>query len=254
MLIPPKGFGFYYNTKLRRIGKMKRPLALGLVLVSWVYAQPTPTPTPMPMPTPMPNPPQMQPTPPQPTPVQPMPASPSPNPMPPIELKPEDRQIIDLKKKTKLKQTYGEYQKAEKAISIDKLNLEKARLEAKYALEAQKYKNKQLEVQTSYPYYYNIPISGVVGNMAITNGLVLKDGTTLKGKDKIVVRDGHAYVGGYLVSYPVMENVKYPKVETISVSSPQLLTGMPSFEDRGPVGFPSSPPPVPPPPPPPPRQ
>lgn len=218
---------------------MKRPLALGLLLVSWVYAQPTPTP----MPTPMP------PTPMQPTP---MPSTnPSPSPMPPIELKPEDKEIISLKKKTKLKQTYSEYQKADKAISIDKLNLERTLLEAKHALKAQQYKNKQLEVQMSYPYYYSIPISGVVGNMAITNGLVLKDGTVLMGNDKIVVKNGHVYVGGYLVSYPVMDNIKYPKVETTSVSSPQLLTGMPSFEDRGPVGVP----PVPPPPPPlPPRQ
>jgi len=241
---------------------MARPLALGLLLVSWVYAQPTPTPMPTPTPTPMPNPPQMQPAPMEPTPVQPMPApsptpsppvsaSPNPSPMPPIELKPEDKEIINLKKKTKLKQTYSEYQKAEKAINIDKVNLERTLLEAKHALKAQQYKNKQLEVQMSYPYYYNIPISGVVGNMAITNGLVLKDGTTLRGKDRIMVRDGHAYVGGYLVSYPVMDNIKYPNVEITSVSSPQLLTGMPSFEDRGPVGVPSLPPPVPPPPPPP---
>ena len=242
---------------------MARPLALGLLLVSWVYAQPTPTPMPTPTPTPMPNPPQMQPAPMEPTPVQPMPApsptpsppvsaSPNPSPMPPIELKPEDKEIINLKKKTKLKQTYSEYQKAEKAINIDKVNLERTLLEAKHALNAQKYKNKQLEVQMSYPYYYNIPISGVVGNMAITNGLVLKDGTTLRDKDKIVIRDGHVYVGGYLVSYPVMDNIKYPRVETTTVSSPQLLTGMPSFEGRGPIGVPSSPPPVPPPPPPPP--
>jgi hypothetical protein len=189
---------------------------------------------------------------PSPTPSPPVSASPNPSPMPPIELKPEDKEIINLKKKTKLKQTYSEYQKAEKAINIDKVNLERTLLEAKHALKAQQYKNKQLEVQMSYPYYYNIPISGVVGNMAITNGLVLKDGTTLRDKDRIVVRDGHAYVGGYLVSYPVMDNIKYPKVETRSVSSPQLLTGIPSFEGRGPVGVPSSPPPVPPPPPPPP--
>ncbi|MFZ8859586.1 MAG: hypothetical protein ACO2PP_03660 [Thermocrinis sp.] len=241
---------------------MKRPLALGLILFSWVYAQPTPMPTstpntppgqptpvqPTPMPTPTPNPPQMPPTP-----AQPMPA-PSPSPMPPIELKPEDKKIIDLKKKTRLKQTFNEYQKAEKAISIDKLNLERTLLEARYALKAQQYKNKQLELQMSYPYYYNISVSGVVGNMAITNGLVLKDGTTLMGKDKIIVQNGHVYVGGYLVSYPVMENIKYPQVETVSVSSPQLLTGMPSFEGRGPVGVPPFPPPVPPPPPPPPRQ
>jgi hypothetical protein len=215
---------------------MTRPLALGLILVSWVYAQPTPTP--MPTPTPI--------APAQPTPAQPMPA-PSPAPMPPIELKPEDREIISLKKKTKLKQTYSEYQKADKAISIDKLNLERTLLEARHALKAQQYKNKQLEVQVSYPYYYNIPISGVVGNMVITNGLVLKDGTTLRDKDRIVVRDGHVYVGRYLVSYPVMDSIKYPQVETTSVSSPQLLTGMPSFEGRGPVGTPSLPPPVPPP-------
>jgi len=236
---------------------MKKPLALGLILVSWAYAQPTPmpTPTPTPMPTPMPNPPQMDPAPvqpmpaPSPTPSPPVSANPNPNPMPPIELKPEDRKITDLKKKTKLKQTYNEYQKAERATSIDKVNLERTLLEAKHALKAQQYKNKQLEVQMSYPYYYNIPISGVVGNMAITNGMVLKEGTVLMGKDRIVVRDGHVYVGGYLVSYPVMENIKYPQVETTTVSSPQLLTGMPSFEGRGPVGTPFLPPPPPPPPP-----
>jgi hypothetical protein len=175
--------------------------------------------------------------------------------MPPIELKPEDKKIIDLKKKTRRKQAYGEYQKAAKAIRIDKLNLERTRLEAEYALKAQRYKNKQLEVQMSYPYYYSIPISGVVGNMAITNGLVLKDGTTLMGKDKIVVQNGHVYVRGYLVSYPVMESIKFPQVETITATPPQLLTGLPSFEDRGPVGVPPLPPPSlpPPPPPPPPR-
>jgi hypothetical protein len=185
-------------------------------------------------------------------PTPPVSANPNPSPMPPIELKPEDKKIINLKKKTKLKQTYSEYQKADKAISIDKVNLERTLLEAKHALKVQQYKSKQLEVQMAHPYYYNIPISGVVGNMAITNGLVLKDGTVLMGKDRIVVQNGHVYVGGYLVSYPVMENIKYPQVETISVSSPQLLTGMPSFEERGPVGVPPPPPPVPPPPPPPP--
>jgi len=215
---------------------MKRTLSLGLILVSWVYAQPMPTPTPPPTPI----------EPGQPTPAQPMPTPPvSASPMPPIELKPEDRKIIDLKKRVRLRQAQSEYQKAEKAVSIDKLNLERTRLEAKYSLEAQKYKNRQLEVQTSYPYYYSIPISGVVGNMAITNGLVLKDGTTLMGKDRIVVQNGHVYVGGYLVSYPVMENVKYPQVETPAVSSPQLLTGMPSFEGGGPVGVPPPPPPPP---------
>jgi hypothetical protein len=183
------------------------------------------------------------------------PVSANPSPMPPIELKPEDKKIIDIKKRTRLKQTFNEYQKAEKAISIDKLNLERTRLEAQKALKVQQYKNKQLEVQMSYPYYYNIPISGVVGNMAITNGMVLKDGDTLMGKDRIVVKDGHVYVGGYLVSYPVMENIKYPQVEDAAATPPQLLTGMPSFEDRGPVGVPPFPPPsLPPPPPPPPRQ
>ncbi len=234
---------------------MKRPLALGLILFSWVYAQPMPMPTPTPTPSPMPSPPQATPTPPPaPSPTLTPPVSANPSPMPPIELKPEDKQIIDLKKKTKLKQARNEYQKVEKATSIDKINLQRSLLEAKAALKAQQYKNKQLEVQTSYPYYYTIPISGVVGNMAITNGMVLKDGTVLMGKDKIVVKDGHVYVGGYLVSYPVMENVKYPRVETTSFSSPQLLTGMPSFEDRGPVGVPPLPPPPLPPPPPPPRQ
>jgi hypothetical protein len=219
---------------------MKRSL-LGLILVSWVYAQP------MPMPTPI------QPMPMEPSPAPSPPVSANPSPMPPIELKPEDRKIIDLKKKTRLKQTQGEYQKAEKAVSIDKLNLERTRLEAQYALKAQRYKNKQLELQTSLLYYYNIPINGVVGNMAITNSLVLKDGTVLMGKDRIVVQNGHVYVGGYLVSYPVMDNIKYPQVESPSVSSPQLLTGMPSFEGGGPVGVPPLPPPPPPPMPMPPR-
>jgi len=217
---------------------MTRPLTLGFILVSWIYAQPMPTPM-QPAPTqPMPAP--------SPAPAPPVSANPGPNPMPPIELKPEDRKIIDLKKKTKEKQIYGEYQKANKAINIDKVNLERSLWEAEYALKAQQYKNKQLEVQMSYPYYYNIPISGVVGNMVITNGLVLKDGATLRDKDRIVVQNGHVYVGGYLVSYPVMDNMKYPRVETPSVSSPQLLTGMPSFEGRGPAGVPPLPPPPPP--------
>ena len=229
---------------------MKRPLALGLILVSWVYAQPMPTPTPTPMPTP--STPQPTPTPMQPTPAQPMPApSPIPpptvsaNPMPPIELKPEDKKLIELKKKTMLKQTYNEYQKVDKATRIDKVNLERSLLEAKHALRVQRYKNKQLEVQTAYPYYYNIPISGVVGDMAITSGMVLKDGTVLMGKDKVVVQNGHVYVGGYLVSYPVMDNIKYPQVETTPASSPQLLTGIPSF-GGSPVGMPPLPPPPPP--------
>jgi hypothetical protein len=222
---------------------MKRSLVLGFLLVGWVYAQP------MPMPTPMPNPTPMQPMPMEPSPAPSPPVSANPSPMPPIELKPEDKKIIDLKKRTRLKQTQSEYQKAEKALSIDKLNLERTRLEAQYALKAQRYKNKQLEVQTSLLYYYNIPINGVVGNMAITNGLVLKDGTVLRGKDRVVVRDGHVYVGGYLVSYPVMESIKYPSVEITTVSSPQLLTGLPSFEGGGPAGVPPLPPPPPPPPP-----
>ncbi len=224
---------------------MKKTLSLGLILFSWVYAQPMP----------MPSPPEMQPTPAQPMPAPSVSANPSPSPMPPIELKPEDKKIIDLKKRTRLRQTQNEYQKVQKATSIDKVNLQRSLLEAQNALKVQQYKSKQLEVQMSYPYYYTIPISGVVGNMAITNGMVLKDGTTLMGKDKIVVKDGHVYVGKYLVSYPVMENIKYPQVETVSVSSPQLLTGMPSFEERGPVGVPPFPPPsLPPPPPPPPSR
>jgi hypothetical protein len=174
-------------------------------------------------------------------------ANPNLNPMPPIELKPEDRKFIELKKKTMLRQTQNEYQKVDKAASIDKVNLERSLLEAKQALKAQQYKNKQLEVQTSYPYYYNIPISGVVGDMAITNGLVLKNGTVLMGEDRIAVQNGHVYVKGYLVSYPVMDNIKYPRVETTSVSSPQLLTGMPSFDGGSPVGMPPLPPPPPPP-------
>jgi len=226
---------------------VKKPLALGLLLVSWVYAQPTPMPTP--------DFPQMPPTPTQPTPAQPMPApTPAPpptvsaSPMPPVELKPEDKKFIELKKRTMLRQTYNEYQKADKATSIDKVNLERSLLEAKHALKVQQYKNKQIEVQMSYPYYYNIPISGVVGDMAITNRMVLKDGTVLMGKDRIVVQNGHVYVGGYLVSYPVMENIKYPQVETTPVSSPQLLTGMPSFGGGSPpVGMPPVPPPPPPP-------
>ena len=225
---------------------MKRPLALGVLLVSWVYAQPTPTPTPMQ------NPPQPTPTPMQPTPDQPMPApsptpsptvSTNPSPMPPIELKPEDRKFIELKKKTMLRQTQNEYQKVDKATNIDKVNLERSLLEAKHALKVQQYRNRQLEAQTSYPYYYNIPVSGVVGDMAITSGLVLKDGTVLMGRDRIVVQNGHVYVEGYLVSYPVMDNIKYPRVETTSVSSPQLLTGMPSFDGGSPVGMPPLPPP-----------
>jgi len=236
---------------------VKKPLALGLFLFSWVYAQPTPTP----MPIPETNHTQISPAPTQSIPAQPMPvpsptppptvsANPNPNQMSPIELKPEDKKFIELKKKTMLRQTYNEYQKADKATRIDKVNLERSLLEAEHALKAQKYKNRQLEVQMSYPYYYNIPISGVVGDMVITSGMVLKDETVLMGKDKIVVQNGHVYVGGYLVSYPVMENIKYPKTETTSVSSPQLLTGMPSFGGGSPpVGMP----PVPPPPPPPPR-
>jgi len=220
---------------------MKRPLALGLILFSWAYTQPTPMPTPMPTPTPTPS------TPAQsiPAPSPPPPPTVSANPMPPIELKPEDKKFIELKKNTMLKQTYNEYQKVNKAASIDKVNLERSLLEAKHALKAQQYKNKQLEVQTSHLYYYNIPISGVVGDMAITSGMVLRDGTVLMGKDRVVVQNGHVYVGGYLVSYPVMDNIKYPQVETAAVSSPQLLTGMPSFEGRGPVGLPPPPPPPP---------
>jgi hypothetical protein len=208
----------------------------------------------MPMPPTTTLPTQALPTPTRPAPTPPAPANPNPSPMPPIELKPEDKKIIDLKKKAKLTQTYSEYQKTKKVIHIDQINLEKSLLEAKYALEVQRYKNAQLKVQTAYLYYYNIPIYGIVGDMAITNGLILKDGTVLMDNDKIVVQSGHVYIAGYLVSYPVMDNIKYPKVADVSVSSPQLLTGIPSFEDRRPVGVPSSPPPVPPPPPPPPSR
>jgi hypothetical protein len=241
---------------------MRRSLLALAFLVGCPFAQPMPTPTPTPTPTPdstptqpvqtpTPNPsPTPPPTPsPQPSVQTTAPANPNPNPMPPIELKPEDKEMITLKKKTTLKQTYNEYQKVEKAASIDKINLEKAMLEAKHSLDAQRYKNKQLEVQTAHPYYYNIPVSGVVGNMVITNSLVLKDGTVLKDKDRLLVQDGQVYVGGYMVSYPIMDNIKYPQVEATSSSSvPQLLTGMPTFnEGRGsPVGVPPAPPPPPP--------
>lgn len=163
------------------------------------------------------------------------PAPPQINPMPPVEIKPEDKAIIDLKKKMSMKQTYNEYQKVDKATSIDRINLERSLREAKYSLKAQIYKEKQLDSQLPYPYYYNIPITGVVGNIALTSQTPLKDGTVLRGKDRISIKDGLVYVGDYLISYPAMDNIKQPKVDVnaSSSSAPRLLTGLSTNSSSG---------------------
>lgn len=174
------------------------------------------------------------------------------NSMPPVEIKPEDRAIINLKKKMTVKQTYNDYQKVDKATSIDRLNLERSLREAKYALKVQLYKEKQFDSQLPYPYYYDIPIVGVVGDIALTSSTPLKDGTVLRGKDRISIRDGLVYIGDYLVSYPVMDSIKQPKIDTnLSFSSaPQLLTGLPASGPSGAVSSVVSPsvplPPLPP--------
>lgn len=180
---------------------------------------------------------------------------PSASAMPPIEIKPEDKSIINLKKKMVIKQAYNDYQKIDKATSIDKVNLEKSLREAKYSLKVQVYKEKQLDAQLSHPYYYAIPVKGVVGNVALTDQTPLKDGTRLNGNDRIAIKDGLVYIGDYLVSYPVMDNIKQPKIEDDSASGspPQLLTGMPpSNEGSAPQNSSQSPsgsPPMPLPPP-----
>ena len=213
---------------------MKRLLLLSLIITGTSFAQPMPPEPQAPMPQPMP---------PQPTPTAQAPMPP-PSPMPPVEIKPEDKEIINLKKRMTIKQTYNEYQKVDKATSIDKINLERSLREAKYSLKVQIYKEKQLDSQLSYPYYYNIPVKGVVGNIVLTDQMPLKDGAVLKGKDKISVKDGLVYVGDYLISYPVMDNIKQPKVDanTSSSSAPQLLTGLPT-PDRtsSPIGTPPIP-------------
>jgi hypothetical protein len=170
--------------------------------------------------------------------------------MPPVEIKPEDKAIINLKKKMTIKQTYNDYQKVDKATSIDKVNLERSLRESKYSLKTQIYKEKQLDSQLPYPYYYSIPIAGVVGNVALTNQTVLKDGTVLRNKDKISIKDGLVYVGDYLISYPVMDNIKQPKVDTNTTlsSAPQLLTGLPTTPSNG-MNSPIGQPPIPLPPP-----
>jgi hypothetical protein len=216
-------------------------LASSLIILGTSFAEPVlPQPqTPIqPSLIPQPMPPHPQPLP---TAQSPMP-QPSVNPVPPVEIKPEDKAIIDLKKKMTIKQTYNEYQKVDKATSIDKINLERSLREAKHSLKVQIYKEKQLDSQLPYPYYYNIHIAGVVGNVALTDQTPLKDGTVLKDKDKISIKDGLVYVGDYLVSYPVMDNIKQPKVEDTSTSSaPQLLTGLPTASSNGmnsPIGQP----------------
>jgi hypothetical protein len=208
---------------------MKRLLA-SLVVVGTSFAvQPPQSQAPMPPQTP--------------TPQAPMP--------PPVEIKPEDKAIINLKKKMTIKRTYNEYQKVDKATSIDRINLEKSLRDAKYSLKTQIYKEKQLDSQLPYPYYYNIPITGVVGNVALTSQTPLKDGAVLKDKDKISIKDGLVYVGDYLVSYPVMDNIKQPKVEaSASASALQLLTGLPTANNsngNSPMGTPPMPLPLPPP-------
>jgi hypothetical protein len=149
----------------------------------------------------------------------------------PVEIKPEDKAIINLKKKMVIRQTYNDYQKVDKATNIDRLNLERSLREARYALKVQVYKEKQLDSQLSYPYYYSIPIAGVVGNVVLTSQTPLKDGVVLRGKDRISIKDGLVYVGDYLISYPVMDSIRQPKVDmdAISSSAPQLLTGLPTL-------------------------
>jgi hypothetical protein len=244
---------------------MKKLILASLIVVETSFAAPMPpqpqapmqpmqsssTPQPMPIPPNQSIPPSQanQPTPsPMPTQAPPSPTTtqPSVNPMPPVEIKPEDRAIINLKKKMTIKQVYNDYQKVDKATSIDRLNLEKSLREAKYALKSQIYKEKQLDSQLPYPYYYNIPVAGVVGNLALTSQTPLKDGTVLRGKDKVSVKDGLVYVGDYLISYPVMDNMKQPKVDTTSTTSsaPQLLTGLPTSNintSNSPIGTPPIP-------------
>jgi len=214
---------------------MKKLVLVGLIAaVGTSFAEPMPTQSQPPMPTqPQPD---IQPSPmPQPTPP------PQLNPMPPIEIKPEDKAIIDLKKKLTMKKTYNDYQKIDKATSIDRINLERSLREAKYSLKTQIYKDKQLDAQLLHPYYYNIPIVGVVGNVALTYQTPLKDGTVLKDKDRISIKDGVVYVGDYLISYPVMNSIVQPDVSLVSSpSTPQLLTGLPTT-DNSPSGSPPIP-------------
>jgi hypothetical protein len=209
---------------------MKRLLA-GLIIVGTSFAGTPQTPT---QSSPMP-----QSMPPQP---QPLPTTQAPSPMPPVEIKPEDKTIIDLKKKMSMKQTYNDYQKIDKATSIDRINLEKSLKESQYSLKAQILKEKQLDAQV--PYYYTIPVKGVVGDVVLTDQMPLKDGAVLKGKDRISVKNGLVYIGDYLISYPVMEHIKEPKIdESISSSAPQLLTGLPTPNTNGnsPIGSPPIP-------------
>jgi hypothetical protein len=73
----------------------------------------------------------------------------------------------------------------------------------------------------------------------------LKDGAVLKGKDRISVKNGLVYVGDYLISYPVMDHIKEPKIdEGTSSSAPQLLTGLPTpntNSSNSPIGSPPIP-------------
>jgi hypothetical protein len=229
-------------------------LASSLIVVGTSFADPMPPQPQAPMQPPMPPTVQPMPAPTQPNMQQPMPPQPQPlpatqapippNPMPPVEIKPEDKSIINLKKKMAVKQTYNEYLKVDKATSIDKINLEKSLREAKHSFKVQIYKEKQLDAQLPYPYYYNIPVQGVVGNVALTSQTPLKDGTMLRGKDKISIKDGLVYVGDYLISYPVMSNIKQPTIEESSSSSspPQLLTGLPTSNSmNSPIGSPPMP-------------
>lgn len=237
---------------------MKRLVFLSLIVAGTSFADPMPQTMPQQQPTQPPSTPmQSSPTPipsqPQPLPTAqaPTPNSISPNPMPPVEIKPEDKTVINLKKKMTIRQIYNEYQKVDKATSIDRVNLERSLREAKYALKAQIYKEKQLDAQLPHPYYYAIPIKGVVGNIALTDQLPLKDGTVLKGRDKISIKDSLVYVGDYLISYPVMDHIKEPKIDaSTSSSAPQLLTGLPTANNSNggsPIGSPPIPLPLPPP-------
>jgi hypothetical protein len=231
---------------------MKRLIFLGLIVAGTSFAEPMPQQQSTQLPsTPMtaPSQPQPLPTAQTPTPIPPQTNSAPPNPMPPVEIKPEDKAVIDLKKKMTVRQIYNEYQKVDRATSIDRINLERSLREAKYALKAQMYKEKQLDAQLPHPYYYAIPIKGVVGNVALTDQTPLKDGTVLKGRDKIAIKDGLVYVGDYLISYPVMDHIKEPKIDaSTSSSAPQLLTGLPTASNSGsPIGSPPIPLPLPPP-------
>lgn len=140
-----------------------------------------------------------------------------------IKLSPEDEKIIKLKKKMTERKLYNDYQKVEKATNIDKLNLMLNEIQTKNAIKSEIRKAKLLERPVEE---IKVKVSGVVGSVAITDTIAIKDGDLVRDK-QVVIRDGMVYIDGIntVINYTATKDDANVSASSGSVN---LLTGLPN--------------------------